>query len=209
MLLANRFDFECFRAAALTGNALESAQALQDMRLYHFLTREDVMSDIATMDTIDPRDLRECCGRFATGVTVITTRTDEGDHGTTVSAFMSVSLDPPLISISLNRRSKILGKVQTSRRFAVNILSQHMRPHALHFAGRPDETLTGLFLENQGLPVLQDAAAVIVADVVQEVEAGDHVVLLGHVRHLERDPAAAPLLYHAGQFGSLAAHPAG
>ena len=57
------------------------------------------MSDTATMDRIDPRALRDCCGSFATGVTVITTRTQDGDHGMTVSAFMSVSLDPPLISV--------------------------------------------------------------------------------------------------------------
>ena len=167
------------------------------------------MFDTTSMDTIDPRALRDCCGSFATGVTVITTRTSEGDHGMTANAFMSVSLDPPLISISVDRRSKMLGKVRKSGRFAVNILSQNMRLHALHFAGRPDETLTDLFLEHHGLPILREAAAVIVADVVQQVEAGDHVLLLGHVRHLDRDPTAAPLLFHAGQFGSLAAHLAG
>jgi flavin reductase (DIM6/NTAB) family NADH-FMN oxidoreductase RutF len=166
------------------------------------------MSDTAVMDTIDPRALRDCCGKFATVVTVVTTRTPEGDHGMTVSAFMSVSLEPPLISVSLDHRSKMLGRVEKSRRFAVNILSQDMRSHALHFAGRSDETLTDLFLELHGLPVLRDAAAIIVADVVQQVEAGDHVLFLGHVRHLDHDLAAAPLLYHAGQFGSLATHPA-
>lgn len=167
------------------------------------------MSDAAVPEAIDPRALRDCCGRFATGVTVITTRTPEGDHGMTVSAFMSVSLDPPLIAISLNRRSRMLGKVQNSGRYAVNILSRNMRPHALHFAGRPDETLSDLFLEHHSLPILRDAAAILVADVVQEVEAGDHVLLVGHVRHLDHDPEAAPLLFHGGQFGSLAAHPAG
>lgn len=165
------------------------------------------MFDNTAMDTIDPRALRDCCGSFATGVTVITTRTSEGDHGMTANAFMSVSLDPPLISISVGRRSKMLGKVRKSGRFAVNILSQNMRLHAMHFAGRPDETLADIFLEHDGLPILRDAAAVIVADVVQQVEAGDHVLFLGHVRYLDRDPAAAPLLFHAGQFGSFATHP--
>lgn len=158
---------------------------------------------------IDPRELRDCCGRFATGVTVITTRTPEGDHGMTASAFMSVSLDPPLIAISLGRRSRTLGRVRRSGRFAVNILSQGMRPHALHFAGRPDESLTDLFREYHGLPVLRDAAALLVADVAQQVEAGDHMLLLGQVRHLSRDPAAAPLLHHAGRFGGLAENPNG
>ena len=165
------------------------------------------MPDTAILETIDPRTLRDCCGRFATGVTVVTTRTPEGDHGTTVSAFMSVSLEPPLISISLDRRSKMLGKVRKSCRFAVNILSQNMRSHAMHFAGRPDDTLTKLFQDRHGLPTLRGAAAILVADVVRHVEAGDHVLLLGHVRHLDRDPTAEPLLYHGGRFGSLTAHP--
>ncbi len=161
------------------------------------------------MDTIDPRALRDCCGKFATGVTVITTRTPEGAHGMTVSAFMSVSLDPPLISISVNNQSKMLGKIRDAGCYAVNILSRDMEPHALHFAGRRDDSLTNLFQERHGLPTLRGAAAIIVADVVHQVEAGDHVLLLGHVRNLDHDHAAAPLLYHAGQFGGLAAHPAG
>lgn len=165
------------------------------------------MADSTPLDTIDPRALRDCCGRFATGVTVVTTRTPEGDHGMTAIAFMSVSLDPPPISISLGSRSKMLGKLRQSGRYAVNILSQEMRPHALHFLGRTDETLTDMFHEQHGLHGLREAAAVIVADVVQQVEVGDHVLVLGHVRHLDHDPTAAPLLFHAGQFGSLATHP--
>ncbi|MCZ4291615.1 flavin reductase family protein [Hoeflea alexandrii] len=164
------------------------------------------MPDTAVLEHIDPRALRDCCGRFATGVTVITTRTSEGDHGMTVSAFMSVSLDPPLISISLDRRSRMLGKIRKSCRFAVNILTQDMRPHAMHFAGRPDDTLTNLFQDRHGLPTLRSAAALLVADVAREVEAGDHVLFLGQVRHLDYAPDARPLLYHRGQFGSLAAH---
>ncbi|MPT48544.1 MAG: flavin reductase [Sphingobium sp.] len=161
------------------------------------------MPDIAFPDTIDGRSLRDCCGRFATGVTVITTRTPEGDHGMTVSAFMSVSLTPPLICISVNSRSRLLPKVLVSGRYAVNILSDTMHDHALHFAGRPNEALTNLFREQHGLPVLRAAAAILVADIVQQVEAGDHVLLVGHVRYLDSDPAAKPLVYHAGQFRGL------
>lgn len=162
------------------------------------------MRDTAPLSAIDPRALRDCCGRFATGVTVITTRTAAGDHGMTASAFMSVSLDPPLICVSLDRRSRMLGKLRESLRFAVNILSQAMQPQAIHFAGRPDPTLTNPFTDAHGLPVLAGACALIIADVAQQVEAGDHVLLLGHVRHLRHDPAAAPLLYHAGRFGAFA-----
>lgn len=161
------------------------------------------MTDIPPQTAIDPREMRACCGRFATSVTVVTTRSPDGDHGMTVSAFMSVSLDPPLIGIAMDRRAKTLAKVQNSKRFAVNILSQDMSRHALHFAGRTDGTLTDLFSERHGMPVLRDAAAFLVADVTQQVDAGDHALLIGKVQHLSHDPAAAPLLHHAGQFGRL------
>ena len=158
------------------------------------------MSQTIAPAPIDTRALRDCCGSFATGVTVVTTRTAEGVHGMTVSSFMSVSLDPPLISIALGRGSKMQEKIRTSGRYAVNILSRGMRSHALHFAGRPDAALTDLFEDRHGLPVLRGAAAVLVADVAQQIEAGDHLLFLGQVRGLERDPEAEPLLYHAGQF---------
>lgn len=161
------------------------------------------MSDAIDTCPIDPRALRDCCGKFATGVTVITTRTPEGDHGMTVSAFMSVSLDPPLICISVDQRSKMLAKVQDSGKYAVSILSEDMQKHALHFAGRFDESLKDLFQEQDGLPVLRNASAVLLADLAQQIETGDHVLLVGHVRYVDYSPGTKPLLYHAGQFRSI------
>ena len=161
------------------------------------------LTDIPCPVAIDRQALRDCCGRFATGVTVVTTRAPDGDHGMTVSAFMSVSLDPPLICISVTRSAKMLPKIAMSGRYAVNILCEDMRAHALHFAGRQNAALKDLFEEREGLPVLRGAAAVIVADVEQQVEAGDHVLLIGRVQHLEQRASAQPLLHHAGQFGRL------
>ncbi|MEQ3626635.1 MAG: flavin reductase family protein [Celeribacter sp.] len=161
-----------------------------------------------TTPDIDLKALRDCCGRFATGVTVVTTRTPEGDHGMTVSAFMSVSLDPPLVCISVGRGARMLPKLRASGRYAVNILAEDMRAHAMHFAGRPDAALSDLFEDRHGLPVLRGAAAVLVTDVAQTVEAGDHVLLIGAVRHAAHSLAARPLLHHAGQFGGVSAHAA-
>ena len=152
---------------------------------------------------IDPKALRDCCGRFATGVTVVTTRTPDGDHGMTLSAFMSVSLDPPLVCISVGRGAKMLPKLRMSGRYAVSILEEDMHAHAQHFAGRHDTALRNLFEDRAGLPVLRGAAAVLVTDVTQTVDAGDHVLLLGAVRHLEYRPVARPLLHHAGLFGRV------
>lgn len=161
------------------------------------------MYDAPKPNPIDPRAFRDCCGRFATGVTVVTTRTREGDHGATVSAFMSVSLDPALIAVSLGKQSKLREKIQTAGRFAVNILGHDMQQHALHFAGRSDPTLENLFEEECELPVLRGASAVLIADVDNAWDAGDHTIFLGGVTHLKTHPATQPLLYHAGTFGSL------
>lgn len=153
---------------------------------------------------IHPRDLRDACGSFATGVTVISTQTDDGDHGMTANAFMSVSLDPPLISISLDHGSRMLAKVRQSGRYAVSVLGGDMEGIAMHFAGKFDPDLADPFSHIDGLPVVPNAPTVFLANVVQEVEAGDHTLFIGHVTHLERNNSALPLLFHAGRFVGLA-----
>ena len=163
------------------------------------------MSDTAIIEAIDTLVLRECCGRFATGVTVITTRTPEGDHGMTVSAFMSVSLDPPLICISVDNRARMLPMIEAVGRYAVNVLPEHMSGHALHFAGRSQDGLTDPFEDRHGLHDNLRVLADCFQHKFQRIAAGDHVLLIGLVRHLSHDPGARPLLWHGGQFGGLAA----
>ena len=152
---------------------------------------------------IAPRALRDACASFATGVTIVSTTTKDGDHGMTANAFMSVSLDPPLISISLDRSSRMLAKVRESQRYAVSVLSSEMETLAMHFAGRFDPTLSNPCEHAMGLPVVPDASAVFIADVTQDIEAGDHAILIGQVRHITRSESAMPLLFHAGKFASL------
>lgn len=88
---------------------------------------------------IDPRELRQCLGHFTTGVTVITCNGEDGEpHGATVNAFTAVSLDPPLVLVSLDRRSRLCGLID-SRPFTVNVLESHQKDLALHFAGKPSQ----------------------------------------------------------------------
>lgn len=161
------------------------------------------IADSGMASPVNPRALRDACGSFATGVTVISTATADGDHGMTANAFMSVSLDPPLISISLDRKAKMLAKVRESKRYAVSVLSSGMEPLAMHFAGRFDPAVRDPFAHILGMPVVPGASAVFVTEVAQEIEAGDHVIFIGEVRHIERSETALPLLFHAGKFASL------
>ena len=156
------------------------------------------------MTQLDPRQLRDACGLFGTGVNVIATRPKGGDHGMTANAFMSISLDPPLISISIGARAKILPHLQETRRFSVSTLAEGAEVLAWHFAGRPAEGLPNPFVDLDNLPVIRGALAAYACDVVNEVQAGDHTIFIGQVRQLVTDPGARPLIFYKGRFGAVA-----
>lgn len=151
---------------------------------------------------IDPKELRRACGAFATGVTVITARDAAGDHGMTANAFMSVSLDPPLIVVSVNRKARMLAKIEAAGRFGVSILAEHMEPVAWHFAGKPKPELTDLFQDFHGLPVLRGAVAYFALRLHQAVDGGDHMLFVGAVEGLSRTEGR-PLIFHEGRFAAL------
>ena len=153
--------------------------------------------------TIDPTVFRNACGNFATGVTIITTRVGTQDHGMTANAFMSISLDPPLIAVSIAKTAKMLPLIEQSQRFAVSILAAGTEDLAMHFAGRPKEDITDPLREFDGLPVAHGASAIFASNVDQFIDAGDHVIVIGRVNALEIDPDAKPLTFFKGQFGQL------
>lgn len=152
---------------------------------------------------LDAREFRNACGGFSTGVTVISTRCGEGDHAMTANAFMSISLDPPLIAISLADTARMLPRLRAAGAFAVSVLREGMEDIAWHFAGKPRIEGAAPFAELGGLPVIDEAATVFVADVHSEMTAGDHVIVVGHVHSMRSDPQARPLLFHGGRFACL------
>jgi flavin reductase (DIM6/NTAB) family NADH-FMN oxidoreductase RutF len=154
---------------------------------------------------IDGRQLRNACGQFGTGVTVVTTHCDGHDHGMTANAFMSVSLDPPLIAVSIAATAKMLPKIQKSGRFAVSVLADTMDEIAWHFAGKPNPDFTDLFAADEGLPVVRGAVATFVTDVHDALVAGDHTIVIGRVRSLAVGDGKKPLLFFRGKFAQLAA----
>jgi flavin reductase (DIM6/NTAB) family NADH-FMN oxidoreductase RutF len=153
-------------------------------------------------ETIDPREFRNCCGQFATGITVVATRTDDIIHGMTVNGFMSVSLEPPLIVISLDHKTRLHELLPKSKRYGVSVLSETQLQYSNHFAGRPDESLEIPFIEKASAPLLDGALAHLVARVVDMHEAGDHTLYIGQVEYLHFRKGQ-PLLYHAGRYRYL------
>jgi flavin reductase (DIM6/NTAB) family NADH-FMN oxidoreductase RutF len=164
---------------------------------------------LAQTDVIDPIAFRNACGGFATGVTVVTTRLGDVHHGMTANAFMSISLDPPLVAISVARTAKMLGYIHSSKRYAVSVLPDGTQATAMHFAGRPSTSLVDPLPEVDGLPVAREACAIFATHVEQAIEAGDHIIFVGRVTAMQVSPDRAPLVFHKGRFVCLDATPVG
>jgi flavin reductase (DIM6/NTAB) family NADH-FMN oxidoreductase RutF len=152
---------------------------------------------------IDPKELRRCLGHFATGVTVITGRSEDGaPHGATVNAFTAVSLDPPLVLVSLDRRSKLCGLLEADRPFTVNVLESAQKELALHFAGKPNQDVVWEDDSDCGAPQLAATLAHISCLPWRHYDGGDHVLYLGEVQQF-RIHQGRPLLFHTGKFHHL------
>jgi flavin reductase (DIM6/NTAB) family NADH-FMN oxidoreductase RutF len=154
-------------------------------------------------EVIDTLRLRECLGRFATGVTVVTCQVNDAPVGATVNAFTPVSLDPALVMVSLDRRSKLAGALE-GRGFVVNVLGEDALDHALHFAGRPQDRVSIEWTVTGVGPRLAGAVAYFVCTSWRQYDAGDHVLFLGEVREFGFSEAQ-PLVFYAGAFRSLGA----
>jgi flavin reductase (DIM6/NTAB) family NADH-FMN oxidoreductase RutF len=152
---------------------------------------------------VDPMEFRRTLGRFVTGVTVVAAYDEGGNpRGLTANAFMSVSLDPPLVLVSLDNRSRTKPVLERAGRYGVSVLAEEQKTLSDHFAGRPQEGLAIVFVERAGAPVLEGALAQVVARVVEAHPAGDHTLFLGEVEYLAYREGR-PLLYYAGRYARL------
>ena len=149
----------------------------------------------------DPRiALRRTLGMFATGVTVVTTLEREQVHGLTVNAFMSVSLDPPLVLVSIERRTKLCGLLTEGRTYGVSVLRESQSGLSEHFAHRATEGIPEpRFDLIQDAPLVEGALAHFVAKVTRCYWGGDHSLFLGHVVYA-RYGEGTPLLFHGGRY---------
>jgi flavin reductase (DIM6/NTAB) family NADH-FMN oxidoreductase RutF len=151
----------------------------------------------------EPHDFRKAMGSFAAGVTVVTTCHEGRLVGTTVSAFSSVSLDPPLVMVCLKRDSRTLAALSQARTFCVNILSVEQGDLAHRFAksGADDRfALTAVEAGVCGAPVLAGCAAAVECELHAAHDGGDHEILVGRVLRVVVDEAKAPLVYVRGGF---------
>ena len=152
--------------------------------------------------TVGAEDFRSVVGRLASGVTVITTRTGDGPHGMTASSVTSLSLDPPMMLVCINRSVPTSAAISDAGVFAVNILGGDQGHVAAQFAAPSDDKFRDVDVSAgvTGVPLLGNALASIECEVSETVSGGTHTVFLGRVvRATARD--GEPLTYWRGSFG--------
>ena len=166
----------------------------------------ELMEVAAGADSDTAVEFRRTLGMFATGVTVITTLVEEQIHGMTANAFMSVSLQPPLIVISVDRRAKMNNLLGEGVRFGVSVLEERQSVLSDRFAGRVTDGPEPEFELVHETPLVEGALAHLVARVVRSYWGGDHSLFLGRVEYV-RYGEGTPLLFHGGGYGRVVGNP--
>ena len=152
----------------------------------------------------DPKLFRRSLGLFATGVTVVTTAHEGAPHGMTANAFTSVSLDPPLVLVSVDHKARMHALLSKTGRYGVSILTDAQEALSPHYAGKPQEGLNPPLLWQDGIPLVENAAVHLICRVVDAHPAGDHTLYIGRVEYLKCTEAPSPLLFYAGKYRRLA-----
>ncbi|MBK3495566.1 flavin reductase family protein [Viridibacillus sp. YIM B01967] len=148
---------------------------------------------------------RKALGNYPTGVTVVTTfNEDHNPLGLTVNSFASVSLDPLLILWSIDKKSKSYNEFIKTKKFAVNILASDQQDLCNLFASKNEDRFSQCDWREsiQGLPVLEDTLSILECETAEQVNAGDHTVLIGRVINIE-NAEKEPLLYHRRNIGAI------
>jgi flavin reductase (DIM6/NTAB) family NADH-FMN oxidoreductase RutF len=158
-------------------------------------------------------EFRRAMGHFATGVTVVTVEREAGHvHGMTANSFASVSLSPPLVSVCVDHRARLLPLLKEKQRFGVNVLKQGQRAHSEYFAGieQDPEALERLgvkfFWTDQRIPLLENVLCQLSCKLSGLHVAGDHTIVIAEVESAKFSNGE-PLLFYRGQYHCISEKP--
>lgn len=157
---------------------------------------------------VDPSTFRTVLGRLASGVSIVTTvGADGGDQGMTVSALCSLSLDPPLVLLCVDRNATMYPHLRTAAHFAVSVLALDQEPLSRRFAESREDRFVGVAFTREltGCALIDGALAQLECDLFAQHEGGDHTIFVGRVRRAVARDGVEPLLYYRGAYGRL--HP--
>lgn len=156
--------------------------------------------------SVNDDEFRSALGRFAVGVTVVTTRGADGvDHGMTVSAFCSLSLHPPLVLICIEKSASVYDIITAAPNFVVNVLSMTQEPLARRFSVVDIDRFEGVGFSRatSGISVLDGVLAVLECRRAASHHGGDHTIITGEVEDARWDDSGRPLLYYRGGYAQL------
>jgi flavin reductase (DIM6/NTAB) family NADH-FMN oxidoreductase RutF len=154
----------------------------------------------------DGREMRDALGRFATGVCVITTTTeDQRALGMTANSFSSVSLDPPLVLWNLQSNSDIYKPFATPRYYAINVLAKEQQAHSNLYAQKGDHIIDAAHycVGEYGSPIIHDALVTFECELEATHPGGDHLIVVGRVLNMRSRPTGEPLLFYGGGYREL------
>ncbi len=167
------------------------------------------MTEIRDDFDLDPRAFRRALGNFATGVTIITAQSSDGDIvGVTASSFNSLSVDPPLILWSSMKEAKSCPAFESATHFAVNILASDQIDMSNHFARQQEDKFAGIEWEAGigGAPIFPNCAGRFQCESYEKVDGGDHWIFIGKVITFD-DFGRSPLCFHQGSYSMVFSHP--
>lgn len=156
----------------------------------------------ADSPVIAPAEFRRVMGCFATGVTVVTAVADNEIRGMTANAFMSGSLDPPLLVISVACRAAMHGHLLKAGAFGVSVLASAQLDIAAHFGGRRIEGFNVPFTFVGDVPIVPGTVATMTARTAATYPCGDHTLFVGRIQSLSA-ANGMPLLFHGGRYASF------
>lgn len=166
------------------------------------------MSTMTTNQDLDPVALRQAFGAFPTGVVALAAEVDGSQVGLAASSFTSVSLDPPLVSVSVAHTSKTWPDLRRAGRFGVTVLADHHGAVCRQLSGPVESRFAGIevSVSEDGAITLDEGLVRFDCSLYREVEAGDHVIVLLQVHAVEHgaeEDAGKPLVFHRSGFGRL------
>jgi flavin reductase (DIM6/NTAB) family NADH-FMN oxidoreductase RutF len=156
--------------------------------------------------SVEKAEFRRALGHFAAGVTVVTSKLDDGQvAGITVTAFSSLSLEPPLVLVCIDKRARIHDRLQAGGNFAVNLLSQDQELVSRRFASSEPDPFREIGYRDglTGAPVIEGAIATVECRIVERLPGGDHTIIVGQVE-ATHFAEGKPLVYFRGGYCQLA-----
>lgn len=151
---------------------------------------------------MDERLFRDAMGKFATGITIVSMNDEGKNIGMTVNAFMSISLNPKLIAVSIDESASMYDKLNNTEKFGISILKEDQQDLSMIFARQKEKDREIEFVDLDGVPVLKDALATLSCKVINKVKAGDHLIYIAEVTDLTIDEGS-PILYFGGKYRKI------